>query len=555
MKRLIVTIFLFAAFVLCPHSAHAQETKAENIADGCVISSSDGDTAILHDGLLDNTFVLESGKIDIVLPESGAQGVYIKWDHTSFAWDLSYVLKDGTTAQMSCGKRGLLQEYCPLPKDTASFSISSSSVIALLEMEIYSSGILPECVHLWGETPTMAELMVISTHQDDEVLFFGGVIPYYSGELKLDTVVVYATYDNGLRQHEALEGLWACGLKQHPVFLNYQDRLYYTIESALELWGEEAMTASLVECIEKYRPQVIVTHDFEGEYGHGQHKAIAYCTVKAVESSAQAEGGWDVPKCYIHLYAQNEIVFEWSTMKLESFSGMTALEVAAAGYDKHKSQHKFGYAVLESGYGDCRRFGLYRTTVGSDTKADLFENIKLRFDHRDIPANRMSNELISYGRSNVYKRQYGDNVQYLRYGAFAGDEGWYMCDSTGIVLEPQVKAAVLHDETPEEYYWEYKTGGNSRVPIYIYTNSGGETIVSRYGTIHGEQGWFACERTGELLQPPVQVESPPYNGLLHFFRSQSESTWMWTGLAVSLAVVVFVMIVKSCRRKKKIYTR
>lgn len=549
MKRVTVLVFLLAALVFCPHAARAQEIEAENIAQSCVINVSAGDAVLLNDGLLDNTFVLENGKIDVALPESGAQGIYIKWDHTSFEWNLLCTLRDGTTEEISCGGKGLLQEYCPLPKDTASFSISSSSAIALLEMEIYSSGILPECVHLWGQTPTTAELMVISTHQDDEVLFFGGVIPYYSGELKLDTVVVYATYDNGLRQHEALEGLWTCGLKQHPVFLNFKDKLYYTIESALELWGEEIMTDTLADCIEKYKPQVIVTHDFEGEYGHGQHKAIAYCTVKAVEALAQTEGGWDVPKCYIHLYDKNEVVFEWSTMKLESFSGMTALEVAAAGYDKHKSQHKFGYAVLESGYGDCRRFGLYRTTVGIDTKADMFENIELRFEHRDIPSDKMSNELISHGRSNVYKREYSDNVQYLRYGAFGGDEGWYMCDSTGIVLEPQVKAVVLYDEMPDEYYREYKTGGNSKVSIYLYRSSDGEIIISRYGTVQGELGWFACSENGELLLPPVQVESPPYNGLLHFFKTQSENTWMWTGLAVSLAVVLIIVLKKRSKYK------
>lgn len=549
MKRVAVLVFLLTVLAFCPYCVNAQEAEAENITASCTVSSTAADTAFLYDGLLDNRFVLENGRIDVVLPESGAQGIYLKWDHTAFAWDLSCTLKDGTTEKISCGGKGLLQEYCPLPKDTIEFSISSSSAAALLEMEIYSSGILPECVHLWGETPTIAELMVISTHQDDEVLFFGGVIPYYSGELKLDTVVVYATYDNGLRQHEALEGLWTCGLKQHPVFLNYKDKLYYTIESALELWGEGAMTSALTECIEKYKPQVIVTHDFEGEYGHGQHKAIAYCTVKAIEASAKKEGGWNVPKCYIHLYAQNEIVFEWSTMKLGSFSGMTALEAAAAGYDKHKSQHKFGYAVLESGYGDCRRFGLYRTTVGVDTKADLFENIKLRFEHRNIPSDRMSNELIPNGRSNVYKRQYGDDIQYLRYGAFGGDEGWYMCDSTGIVLEPQVKAVVLHDDAPEEYCLEYKAGGNLRVPVYIYRNPDRETVVSRFGTIDGQQGWYACEKTGELLLPPVQVEAPPYNGLLHFFKTQSESTWMWTGLAVSLAVVLIIVLKKRSKYK------
>jgi len=54
--------------------------------------------------------------------------------------------------------------------------------------------------------------------------------------------------------------------------------------------------------------------------------------------------------------------------------------MAVAGYDCHKSQHQWAFAVRQAGdpY-DCRRFGLIRSTVGEDVnRDDMFENITMR---------------------------------------------------------------------------------------------------------------------------------------------------------------------------------
>lgn len=58
--------------------------------------------------------------------------------------------------------------------------------------------------------------------------------------------------------------------------------------------------------------------------------------------------------------------------------GRTPFEVAEDAYDHHVSQHQFPFYVSQDDYEsgmDCKRFGLYHSSVGVDTAADIMENI------------------------------------------------------------------------------------------------------------------------------------------------------------------------------------
>ena len=66
---------------------------------------------------------------------------------------------------------------------------------------------------------------------------------------------------------------------------------------------------------------------------------------------------------------------DWE-IPLESFGGITAREAAELCYGCHKSQHKYNYTVGYKEKWDCRQFGLYRSLVGNDAKADFMDNIE-----------------------------------------------------------------------------------------------------------------------------------------------------------------------------------
>ena len=84
-----------------------------------------------------------------------------------------------------------------------------------------------------------------------------------------------------------------------------------------------------VEMIRRFKPQVIVGHDVNGEYQHGAHIANTYSLRKALEPAADAEqypesaqqyGTWSVPKTYLHLWEENKIVMNWD-VPLSQFDG------------------------------------------------------------------------------------------------------------------------------------------------------------------------------------------------------------------------------------------
>ena len=127
------------------------------------------------------------------------------------------------------------------------------------------------------------------------------------------------------------------------------------------------------------------TYLVNGDFGHGAHKLVAEITVKAVEDasdpekfpeSAEKYGAWQVKKFYVHMYDQNRIFIDVD-VPLESFGGMTARQVAAAGMTKWKNGAEAGKINnIRTGKYHPSDYGLYFSTVGEDVeKNDFLENI------------------------------------------------------------------------------------------------------------------------------------------------------------------------------------
>ena len=59
--------------------------------------------------------------------------------------------------------------------------------------------------------------------------------------------------------------------------------------------------------IRQYKPDVILTQDFDGEYGHGNHMATALATADAFTLAANpnyndGQAPWQAKKLYVHLF-------------------------------------------------------------------------------------------------------------------------------------------------------------------------------------------------------------------------------------------------------------
>lgn len=399
-----VTIALLALLLL---SARPQETvraETENEAAGKaeLLLPGGASSSRLTDHSHYTNMEFPEGSVLTVKNAAGVRGLYIEWDpgisavnskasdrtHLTGKFGLKpWILEIGDT-QVLCGETGYLHEYIPIeqPADELRILIpeggASISGLYLLETET-----IPDFVQIWEEPLKQSDILLLSTHADDEIIFFGGTLPYYAKELGKKVQVAYFTYHTRkVRTHELLDGLWYCGIRNYPVFGEQKDIYSETLEHASGLYDTDRALGYVVELLRRFRPKVVLTHDLNGEYGHGVHMLCANLMTKAVELCTNPEkypesvdkyGLWGVQKLYLHLYEKNRIDMEWD-IPLASFDGLDGFEVAKLAIKKYDSQAGY-YSSRQtrsewSAY-DCTRFGLYYSAVGEDVlKNDFLEN-------------------------------------------------------------------------------------------------------------------------------------------------------------------------------------
>ena len=329
------------------------------------------------------------GWLEITAPEdTPCYGLYVRWAEELTGYRIEVPDGEGWKTAFAMDTAPYYNEYIPLDGLTH-FRLAGSGPLDLCvtEIQMLSEGRLPQWVEQWEPFTGQADLLILVGHPDDEILWFGGMIPYYRGELGKKVLVAVASQQPASRKCELLDCLWTCGVREYPVVTGgdqFPDRYRSSAGEIFKIWGEENLTRFAVSLLRQYRPKVAIAHDFNGEYGHGAHRACAQAMANAVQLAADASyevpgqelPPWQVQKLYVHLYPENEIVLDWS-QPLDHFQGRSALTVAKEAFKRHRTQDHGKYAVRDEGKYDCRRFGLYYSAVGPDEdKNDIFENIE-----------------------------------------------------------------------------------------------------------------------------------------------------------------------------------
>ena len=319
---------------------------------------------------------------------AGAALLTLEWKTPPDSFTCRCADRNGTVLNETVYRTGFFLDSLCLDSGISTVSIIPEGKCALSTLRVYPEEYAEFAVQKWETLPDKVDLMLFATHQDDELLFFGGMIPYYCSQGKT-VAVAYMTDCGRSRYKEALDGLWTTGLKYYPVFIGWmngqEDLSSSGRATTRNFWTNKTYdpVTDLVRVIRKYRPDVVVTHDFSGEYRNIQHqltaRLIAEAAVLAGDPGYDKDAGipaWEVRKVYIHLYEENRIYMDWNK-PLNDEQAITPLFLATEAFDKHHSQHIYNSMEVHGVRYDNQCFGLYYSSVGEDKKKDdLFENIE-----------------------------------------------------------------------------------------------------------------------------------------------------------------------------------
>jgi LmbE family N-acetylglucosaminyl deacetylase len=257
----------------------------------------------------------------------------------------------------------------------------------------------------WQPPPDKITLLAVWAHADDEGIAGGGSLPFYSSVLNVPTMLVSMTAGGDpTRSSELCCAAWTYGLRYKPVLGTFTDinssvvtnnPYTNTIDMTWDYWagvgfrgdGSDVETGKtrainfVAEQIRRYRPDVIITHDLNGETGHDNHKATAYAVTRAFFVAADPNATatnliglppWQAQKLYVHLYPTNRLFHEFWETPYPALTNRTPRQTTITGLTCQVSQGPSRW-VVDSVYDPLHLnypsewWGLYASEVGPDT--------------------------------------------------------------------------------------------------------------------------------------------------------------------------------------------
>lgn len=273
----------------------------------------------------------------------------------------------------------------------------------------------------WQSPPDKITVLVVNAHPDDEGIFFGGAMPYYNLVVRTPAMLLSMTSGDWrgpqmmlTREQELRTAAWIYGFRYEPLFPRFKDIPSGTlatnpypnrIDLTWDWWadgvgqgptglhgtndvaeGQQRAINYVAEQIRRYRPDIIITHDAKGEYGHDNHKATCIAVTNAffvaADPAAMAPNlvglpPWQASKLYLHLWPENALFHtDWEELTIPlGGTNASPRRVANLGLDAHVSQGAHTNFDVSSAYTtggsydgyDSEWWGLYASTVGADT--------------------------------------------------------------------------------------------------------------------------------------------------------------------------------------------
>ncbi len=209
------------------------------------------------------------------------------------------------------------------------------------------------------DEPEPCDLMVFIAHPGDEVTFFSGLLATYAGEYGYSTRVIYLTCGSEDLRAKSTAALATLGVKEAPEYLDMPADYFDTSSHALNSIKNNSLPGLFVELIRKYKPTAVVTHEIDGEYGHGMHSLCVKKVIEAVEQSGNPKrfvksekkyGTHTVSRLWLHgLTAEGALTIDRSN-PLTFAGGKTSLELDNELYTEYAKDQKYKIDIEKNVY-------------------------------------------------------------------------------------------------------------------------------------------------------------------------------------------------------------
>lgn len=415
MKKLFI-LLLFIPFLNV--KAEVRDNYIENIN----IAVNDENVSKLNDNNYNTYLKMDAKDLIKISSDQEFNYIYIIYYIESKEGIINY-----NDTNIDIGKNGFLHECIKLDAKVNEVDLIYEENVAIKEIFLFNDT-LPNWVQTWELPHEKADILLFSTHSDDEHLFFAGLIPTMIANGKKIQIVYLTNHnDNPKRLDEQLNGLWAVGVRNYPVLGIFPDAYSTSLDGATNNLNYQGYTLNDVinfeaDIIKRFKPDIVVNHDEAGEYGHGQHILNTHSLKEALNTLSEEEKPY---KVYLHLYKENPIIMNYD-IPLEYYNGMTAYEVSKLGYAEHVSQHytwftdwllgknnEYSLATQIKTYSPLE-YGLYYSKVGYENKdGDMFYNIPKEVVNEPIIENDNKDIDINNEENNETKKKENNYIYYI----------------------------------------------------------------------------------------------------------------------------------------------
>ena len=166
-------------------------TMAEDISEQVTFKGA-GHLNYLTDGsygrIWDSALIRGECQLTIIAPEGKTIGdVVIHWRAFPLAVTIQKPDGNGGWEDVASYEGKHYEQYYPvdgLSEIRIIHRDHPKENLRILELTVVTPGELPEHVHVWEDPAEKVDLMLLHGHPDDELLWFGGLLPYYGGELQ-----------------------------------------------------------------------------------------------------------------------------------------------------------------------------------------------------------------------------------------------------------------------------------------------------------------------------------------------------------------------------------